>query len=413
MALPRLLHVSPCLITAMLVALVAVSSCHRDGCREGDQACAALTDGSSGTSSGSESSGSTVASTTGDMTSESSSTAPTTVAPPAVCGDGVIGGDEACDDGNQEQLDGCLNDCTPARCGDGLVNVGVEACDDGNDDDTDDCTSNCRLPRCGDGFVHVGSEQCDEGLANSDQIYGGCGSQCAPGPRCGDGKLNGPEDCDDLNTDPADGCLEGCIEARSCKHVLELAPGATSGKYRVWPLGGDIDVNVWCDMDSDGGGYTFLKVDTQVLGANDKGAQAAEVVCQTFGMHLLVPRTEAHVKSAHSFALAPNVAPLGGGKVASGSEYLSILSIYPGLPMATCNGKGLNAAECPAWRAWDDNAFWVTDVPVLGEPSEEHCDGCSMLYKWNANGTLKSYTTFPAGDGASSYRFICDVADKF
>jgi hypothetical protein len=81
--------------------------------------------------------------------------------------------------------------------------------------------------------------------------------------------------------------------------------------------------------------------------------------------------------------------------------------------MATCNGKGLNAVDCPGWQAWDKNAFWVTDVAVIGEPSEEHCDGCSMLYKWNANGTLKSYTTFPAGDGASSYRFICDIADKF
>lgn len=33
-------------------------------------------------------------------------------ATPAVCGDGVVGGDEACDDGNDVPYDGCLSDCS-------------------------------------------------------------------------------------------------------------------------------------------------------------------------------------------------------------------------------------------------------------------------------------------------------------
>jgi len=331
-----------------------------------------------------------------------------------VCGDGVVEGDEACDDGNEDELDACLQSCERASCGDGFVQAGVEECEDGNEDDSDECVK-CRLARCGDGVVQVGQEQCDAGIANSDAIYGGCNSQCMPGPRCGDGKLNGPEECDDNNSDPQDGCLAGCIEATSCKQVLELVPGASSGKYRLWPapLGGNVNVSAWCDMESDGGGYTFLKVDTQVPAANDKGAKVAELACQNFGMHLLVPRTPAHVKSAFEFATSVNVMPEGGGFVASGVEYLSILAIFPKQLMATCNGKGLNVTDCPGWRAWDDHDFWVTDEPVLGEPSAEHCADCSMLYKWNPDGTLKSYTTFPAGDGASTYRFICDVADKF
>jgi cysteine-rich repeat protein len=333
---------------------------------------------------------------------------------PAVCGDGVITGDEACDDGNGDNLDGCLNDCTHASCGDGFVQAGIEDCEDGNEDDSDDCVD-CHQARCGDGVVYAGQEQCDAGPANSDNFYGGCSSQCTLGPRCGDGKLNGPEQCDDADDDPQDGCLAGCIEATSCKQVLELVPGAATGPYRLWPaqLGGNVDVPAWCDMDSDGGGYTFVKVDTQVIGASDKGAAAAEIVCQKFGMHLLVPRSPAHVKSAYSFATTVNVMPISGGVIGSGVEYLSILAIFPEVPMATCDGKGLNSTDCPKWRAWDDHDFWVTDKPVLGEPSEDHCAGCSMLYKWNVDGSLKSYTTFPAGDGASSYRFICDVADKF
>ena len=191
--------------------------------------------------------------------------------------------------------------------------------------------------------------------------------------------------------------------------------GAPSGKYRIWPeaLGGNLDLAVHCDMQSDGGGYTFLKVDTEVANVSDKGAKAAELICQGYGMHLFVTRTQAHLKSAYTFATTDNIAPVGGGTIGKGAEYLSILAIYPKVPAATCKGKGLNSVDCPMWRAHDDQQFWVTNIEVVDEPSEEHCAGCSMLYKWNVNGTLKSYTTFPSGEGASTYRFLCDIADKF
>ena len=55
-----------------------------------------------------------------------------------------------------------MTTCELARCGDGLVQLGVEACDDGNDDG-DECTTACALPRCGDGFVQRGVEECDDG----------------------------------------------------------------------------------------------------------------------------------------------------------------------------------------------------------------------------------------------------------
>ena len=68
------------------------------------------------------------------------------------CGDGIIDDDEACDDGNLNERDDCLNDCTEPRCGDGIVN-GEEA-DDGNDSDADACLTNCVEAACGDGIVH-------------------------------------------------------------------------------------------------------------------------------------------------------------------------------------------------------------------------------------------------------------------
>ena len=70
------------------------------------------------------------------------------------CGDGIIVADEACDDGNLEDGDGCdarcevelgyacdEDGCAPL-CGDGLLVVG-EACDDGNLVDGDGCSATC------------------------------------------------------------------------------------------------------------------------------------------------------------------------------------------------------------------------------------------------------------------------------
>lgn len=47
-----------------------------------------------------------------------------------------------------------------ANCGNGVVDSG-EACDDGNDVDLDGCLASCQVATCGDGFVWAGVEQCE------------------------------------------------------------------------------------------------------------------------------------------------------------------------------------------------------------------------------------------------------------
>ena len=111
----------------------------------------------------------------------------------ALCGDGVVHeGVEACDDGNENQQDRCLNDCTVARCGDGVVSE-WEACDDGNnvlDGATNQnpygngCSETCtQLGECGDGQVQYAFEDCDDG---NDTDTDTCNSNCEF-TRCGDG----------------------------------------------------------------------------------------------------------------------------------------------------------------------------------------------------------------------------------
>lgn len=57
-----------------------------------------------------------------------------------MCGNGILEGDEACDDGGEILF--CNPDCTLPACGDGYLQ-GNEACDDGNTEDKDGCLGDC------------------------------------------------------------------------------------------------------------------------------------------------------------------------------------------------------------------------------------------------------------------------------
>lgn len=73
------------------------------------------------------------------------------------------------------------------------------------------CSQFGSFPRCcGDGEIQ-GSEQCDLGAGNSDAPNAECRTDCTLA-RCGDGVVDAGEQCDDGNSLPGDGC-EACVVA--------------------------------------------------------------------------------------------------------------------------------------------------------------------------------------------------------
>ena len=92
-----------------------------------------------------------------------------------------------------------------AFCGDGEVNQDFEECDDGNNEDCDGCAANCRAEFCGDGLVCPPEEcdppgtTCDDGVSNCTEacvcqspepcetgMVPMCGGFCPPGLTCGE-----------------------------------------------------------------------------------------------------------------------------------------------------------------------------------------------------------------------------------
>jgi cysteine-rich repeat protein len=64
---------------------------------------------------------------------------------PPECGNGVPEAGEECDDGDEDQNDGCTNACT--ICGNEIVTA-PESCDDGNLLVNDNCPEDCRIEQC-------------------------------------------------------------------------------------------------------------------------------------------------------------------------------------------------------------------------------------------------------------------------
>ena len=173
----------------------------------------------------------------------------------STCGNAVVEGAEACDEGELNGLYGqCAADCLgPAEhCGDGVVQPDREVCDDGADNGKyGHCGYGCNGPaeRCGNGFIEADSEACDDG-DDKNGGYGFCATDCqGPADGCGDGVVTAPyESCDD---GPANGqpgaCPIDCRPTPGCGDGVLVAPEACDDG----PLNGDYGA---CAADCSGPG---------------------------------------------------------------------------------------------------------------------------------------------------------------
>jgi cysteine-rich repeat protein len=117
---------------------------------------------------------------------------------PITCGDGIKGGSEQCDDGNQSNTDACTTQCK-AVCG-----------------SPGDCASRttapCRAPACTSGACTTTADTSKNGQAC--MTSGGtatCNNGACTSGTCGDGLGDQGEQCDDSNKTDGDGCDSDCM----------------------------------------------------------------------------------------------------------------------------------------------------------------------------------------------------------
>ncbi len=160
---------------------------------------------------------------------------------PTNCGDGKLEAPgEECDDGNAVDDDACNNECFDNFCGDGAVNNGEE-CDDGNEINEDDCRNDCTARFCGDGIVDTG-ETCEMPGDPAGAQGLPCRDDCTV---CGDGIVNGLEDCDDGDADDGNTCSNACTINICTPDPIVMLLSGDGPTTIIWNSAGD---PFWYDM---------------------------------------------------------------------------------------------------------------------------------------------------------------------
>jgi hypothetical protein len=179
----------------------------------------------------------------------------------------------------------------------------------------------------------------------------------------------------------------------SCKAIKLANPAATDGTYTIDPDGSGPfgSLSVWCDMTTDGGGYTSYNVDDGLDTARFDDPNS----CSAVGLQMVVPRTLAHLNALYA---------------KYGSSYFQFVPGIYGLAAGDYTGCAMNSSDatCAAnWKAIDGGAWFAMTDPY-SEPNGDYTPGCWL-------GTDGSDINPPEGFGRindencdyDSTRYIC------
>ncbi|MFO0665395.1 MAG: fibrinogen-like YCDxxxxGGGW domain-containing protein [Polyangiaceae bacterium] len=169
-----------------------------------------------------------------------------------------------------------------------------------------------------------------------------------------------------------------CKTPQTCKEIKLANPAAVDGDYMVDPDGNGAlpAITVFCDMTTDGGGYTYYPINGNGI-STTRFDQANS--CQAVGLNLAVPRTLAHLTAMFNKYTI--------------SHFKIVPGVY-GLAAGNYTGCAMNSGDqtCSAnWKAIDNGA-WFAKPAAYSEPNGDYTPGCWLGLDGNgidANGFVR------------------------
>jgi hypothetical protein len=151
------------------------------------------------------------------------------------------------------------------------------------------------------------------------------------------------------------------VSGDTCNAIKLANPAATDGTYVIDPDGSGpfAPLSVWCDMTTDGGGYTYYPVDNGVDTSRYDQANS----CTAVGLQMVVPRTLAHLNALYAkytmtyFQIVPGVYGLAAGNYTN------------------CAMNSTDATCAANWKAIDGGAWFALKDP-FSEPNGDYTPGC-------------------------------------
>jgi hypothetical protein len=235
-----------------------------------------------------------------------------------------------------------------------------------------------RLANCGN-RVQIGGAQCDVLREDSENIV------C----KLGAGNVGV------LSPPPAPKDAPKPSSYTSCLHFMRYNPGAENGNIHI-TTPKKTKLEVYCDFQTDGGGYTFMKV----YNGRRTRRHTDRDTCKDYGLQMMVPRTKKHFEFAiskfgsHYFSVVPGI-----------TRHSSVRKSYVGTAMRWSQGRGSLARD---WKAIDGGSWWLRDTP-FGEPNGDYSANCWLrMYGF----TFGDFRSNDAGCRYSTNDYICSTNDK-